>query len=125
MRTTKTLIGLAGIIGAGGMAMGMASLGGEACSASASEAMGGRGDGPVIYVESQGLFYDSVVVADPVPPRGPFQALEMNAPGGGLSTPWGPGDREYVGGRWVEDVDGDGVNHYFVCPLLGPGRETP
>jgi hypothetical protein len=28
----------------------------------------GRGSGPVVYVESQGLFYDSIVLAD-LPPR--------------------------------------------------------
>ena len=97
----------------------------QSVSTSPEEARPGRGSGPVIYVESSGLYYDSVVTADPVPGRGRFQPLEMNAPGGGLSTPYGPGDQGYVGGRWVEDFDGDGVNHYFVCPLLGPGRDAP
>jgi hypothetical protein len=84
---------------------------------------GGRGDGPVVFVTSQGLYYDSIVTANPLPARGPFQVLEMDS--NGLYTEFGPGDPEYVGGRWVEDFDGDGVYHYFSCPLLPPGRETP
>ena len=78
---------------------------------------------PVIYVTSQGLYYDSIVTADPVPPFGPFQLLEMGP--NGLQTEFGTGDPEYVGGRWKEDFDGDGVYHYFVCPLLGQGRPNP
>jgi hypothetical protein len=83
----------------------------------------GRGNGPIIYVTSQGLFYDSIVTADPLPPKGPFQVLDVGPMG--LQTEFGPGDPEYVGGRWVEDIDGDGVLHYFSCPLLGPGRLLP
>lgn len=82
----------------------------------------GRGDGPIIFVTSQGLYYDSIVTADPLPAKGPFQLLEMGPDG--LETEYGPGDPEYVGGRWIVDV-GDGVYHYFSCPLLPPGRETP
>lgn len=86
----------------------------------------GRGSGPVIFVESQGLYFDSVVVADPVPNKGPFQELKTN---GGFGTDFGPGDTGYVGGRWWMDTDGDGIqedsDHFFVCPLLGPGRGTP
>jgi hypothetical protein len=45
-------------------------------------AKGGRPDSPiVVYVTSQGLYYDSIP---------------------GPNLPW-----------------------YFLCPLLGPGRETP
>ena len=89
----------------------------------------GRGDGPIIYVTSQGLYYDSIVTADPLPPIGPFQLLETDGPGPfGLQTEFGPGDPGYVGGRWWVD-DGDGEmgpeDHYFSCPLLGPGREEP
>jgi hypothetical protein len=85
-------------------------------------AKAGRGDGPVIYVVSQDLYYDSIVTADPLPPNGPFQELRAGGGplGGDLNTDFGPGDRGYVGGRWV--LDGD---HYFSCPLLGPGREEP
>jgi hypothetical protein len=87
----------------------------------------GRGDGPIIYVTSQGLYYDSIVTADPLPDKGPFQLLEVGPLG--LQTEFGPGDRGYVGGRWWMDTDGNGVmddtDHYFSCPLLGPGRLAP
>ena len=88
---------------------------------------GGRGDGPVIYVRSQGLFYDSIVTADPLPMKGDFQKLEPTVDG--LQTDFGPGDRGYRGGRWWVDVNGNGAqdegDHFFSCPLLGPGRESP
>ena len=88
---------------------------------------GGRGNGPVIYVVSQGLFYDSIVTADPLPANGPFQELRMV--GGGLETDFGPGDTGYRGGRWWIDLNGNGemdaADKYFSCPLLGPGREEP
>lgn len=93
-----------------------------------TEALAGRGDGPVIYVTSQELFYDSIVTADPLPPHGPFQKLEMEGPTG-LQTEYGHGDPEYRGGRWWVDSNGndemDEEDHYFSCPLLGPGREEP
>jgi hypothetical protein len=85
----------------------------------------GKGSGPVIYVTSQGLYYDSIITADPLPPHGPFQLLEMGGPHGGLQTEFGPGNKGYVGGRWKEDFDGNGIFHYFSCPLLGPGRDNP
>jgi hypothetical protein len=88
---------------------------------------GGRGNGPVIYVTSQGLFYDSIVTAD-VPRRGPFQLLEEGGPSG-LMTEFGPGDAGYYGGRWWVDVNGnqemDDEDRFFVCPLLPPGRDAP
>jgi hypothetical protein len=84
---------------------------------------GGPRPRPVIYVTGQGLYYDSIVTADPIPAKGRFQLLEMGT--NGLETEYGPGDTEYVGGRWKEDFDGDGVFHYFMCPLLPPGRTTP
>jgi hypothetical protein len=96
---------------------------------------GGRGDGPVIYVASQNLYYDSIVAADPLPQRGPFQQLfppETNPDLPGfdmLSTEYGPGNSGYVGGRWWVDTDGDGAmnagDDFFSCPLLGPGRTAP
>jgi len=86
---------------------------------------GGRGNGPVIYVVNQGLFYDSIVTADPLPQKGPFQELRMV--GGGLETDFGPGDTGYRGGRWWLDLNGNGEMggeaKYFSCPLLGPGME--
>ena len=88
---------------------------------------GGRGDGPIIFVTSQGLYYDSIVTADPLPPHGPFQKLEPTPDG--LQTEFGPGDPGHVGGRWWVDVNGNGEmddgDHYFLCPLLGPGRDAP
>ena len=88
---------------------------------------GGRGDGPVVYVTSQGKYFDSIVTADPLPPHGPFQLLYMGP--NGLTTDAGPGDRDYVGGRWWMDVNGNGEqdegDHFFSCPLQGPGRDAP
>jgi len=86
----------------------------------------GRGTGPTVFVVSQGLYYDSIVVADPLPMKGDFQQL---IPGeDGLMTQYGPGEVGHRGGRWWVDVTGDGVmnegDHFFLCPLLGPGRET-
>ena len=81
-----------------------------------------RGD-VVVFVTSQGLYYDSIVNGS-LPPRGPFQLLEMGP--NGLQTEFGPGDRGYRGGRWMMDSDGDGeIDRYFSCPLLPPGRESP
>lgn len=87
--------------------------------------LGGRGDGPVIYVTSQGLYFDSIVTADPLPHNGFFQKLEMDGPTG-LQTEFGPGDPGYIGGRWWIDLNDNDVmdeaDKYFLCPLLGPGR---
>ena len=85
----------------------------------------GRGNGPVgvVYVTSQGLYYDTFATADPLPMRGRFQKLENGA------TEFGPGDPGYLGGRWWVDENGNDVmdagDHFFLCPLLGPGRESP
>ncbi len=89
----------------------------------------GRGNGPIVYVIGQGLYYDSIVKAD-LPPFGPFQQLRMDGPGpDGLQTEFGPGDPGYLGGRWWVDANGNGEmddeDAYFMCPLLGPGREEP
>lgn len=95
-------------------------------AAFAQERTSGRGTGPVIFVTSQGLYYDSIVVADPLPQKGRFQQL---VPGEhGLMTEFGPGDHGHVGGRWWVDLNENGEmdaeDHFFLCPLLGPGRET-
>ena len=86
----------------------------------------GRGTGPVVFVTSQGLYYDSIVVVDPLPAKGRFQQL---IPGeNGLSTEFGPGEVGHLGGRWWIDLNDneemDDGDKYFLCPLLGPGRET-
>ena len=77
---------------------------------------------PVIFVTSQGLCYDSIVLTD-LPPHGRFQLLEEGGPTG-LMTEFGPGDRGYLGGRWMI-ADGTGGFNYFSCPLLGPGEVCP
>ena len=96
-------------------------------SMGASALADGRGSGPIVYVTGQNLFYDSIVLTD-VPQRGRFQQLVPGGPSG-LMTEFGPGDRGYVGGRWWLDLNGDGMmnsgDKFFLCPLLGPGRENP
>ena len=84
-----------------------------------------RGDGALgtVYVSSQGLYYDTFVSAEVLPPHGRFQKLENGV------TEFGPGDQGYVGGRWWIDNNGNNVmdegDSYLLCPLLGPGRATP
>jgi hypothetical protein len=55
--------------------------------------------------------------------EGKFQLLANGV------TEFGPGDPEYLGGRWWEDTNGnnqqDAGDHFFLCPLLPPGRPTP
>jgi hypothetical protein len=91
----------------------------------------GRGapGSPVVYVTSQDLFYDSIVLAN-LPYKGTenFQLLEMTGPSG-LQTEFGPTDIGYYGGRWWVDANPNGYmdedDVYFLCPLLGPGRTEP
>ncbi len=97
----------------------------------ADEREKGRGTGPTVYVTSQELYYDSIVLADPLPQQGEFQQLvpTMN----GLTTEYGPGEVGHLGGRWWVDVNGNGEmdkelgkeDLFFLCPLLGPGRVEP
>jgi hypothetical protein len=83
---------------------------------------------PVVYVTGQSLAYDSIVTADPLPWNGQdnWQLLEVGGPTG-FQTEFGPGDVGYVGGRWYMDTDGtpglSADDHFFLCPLLGPGFE--
>jgi len=112
---TSTLLGAIALIGAAMLVN---------SNAYAKERTTGRGTGPVIYVTSQGLYYDSIVLTD-LPQHGNFQQL---IPGeNGLETEFGPGAPGHLGGRWWLDVNGDSVmdadDLYFLCPLLGPGRE--
>ncbi len=91
----------------------------------------GRGTGPTIFVTSQGLYFDSIVVVDPLPQKGRFQQLVPTETG--LTTEFGPGEVGHLGGRWWIDVNEDGIQNqiegeedkFFLCPLLGPGRENP
>jgi len=117
MKTLKTL-GTTALIGAALMAT---------TTVYAKDRETGRGypDAPVVFVTSQGLYYDSIVVADPLPMKGDFQQL---VPGmNGLETEFGPGEAGHLGGRWWIDLNEDGEmdagDKYFLCPLLGPGRE--
>jgi hypothetical protein len=89
----------------------------------------GRGQGPVglIYVTSQGLYYETFATADPIPMQGRFQKIEVV--NGQPQTEFGPGNPGYLGGRWWMDTNGNGymdeADHFFVCPLLGPGQASP
>lgn len=87
----------------------------------------GRGTGPVVYVQSQGLFYDSIVLTD-LPAHGNFQQLIPGVGPSGLATEFGPGDVGYLGGRWWIDANANGYqdegDSFFLCPLLGPGRSV-
>src|SRR5690349_4898496 len=60
-----------------------------------SSRFGSRTPG-VVYVTSQGLYYDTFVVTDPLPMKGPFQLLTNG------QTEFGPGQPGYLGGRWWE-----------------------
>ena len=91
--------------------------------AAIASAQGRPRSGGVVYVTSQGLYYDTFVTADPLPMHGRFQRIENGM------TEFGPGDPGYLGGRWWEDLNGNDIqdedDHFFLCPLLGPGRITP
>jgi hypothetical protein len=94
-------------------------------------ASAGRGNGPtgLVFVASQGLYFDTFVTAD-LPFHGRFQRLYPGiGPNGASITMYGPGDPGYLGGRWWVDVNGnnemDEGDDFFLCPLLGPGRENP
>ncbi len=97
----------------------------SAANSYAADRETGRGTGPVIYVTSLGLYFDSIVLSD-VPAKGNFQQL---VPGvNGLETEFGPGQPGHLGGRWWIDLNADGImnagDRFFLCPLLGPGRES-
>jgi hypothetical protein len=91
----------------------------------AVDAMANRGNGAlgVVYVTSQGLYFDTFVSAQSLPPVGPFQLLADGV------TEFGPGDVGYRGGRWWIDTNPNGYmdpeDTFLLCPLLPPGRETP
>jgi len=92
-------------------------------SASSAAMRFGKRTPGVVYVTSQNLYYDTFVVKDPLPMEGRFQLLENG------QTEFGPGQPGYLGGRWWEDLNENGVqdsaDHFFLCPLLPPGRATP
>jgi hypothetical protein len=82
-----------------------------------------RSHPPVIFVVSQGLFFNTCAVKQSLPLQGDFQLL-INA-----RTLFGPGQPGFLNGRWWEDLNGDGIqdqgDHFFLCPLLLPGRLIP
>jgi hypothetical protein len=102
---------------------GVAGASDVAVSAAASSRRFGSRTPGVVFVTGQGLYYDTFVVKDPLPMEGPFQLLSNG------QTEFGPGDPGYLGGRWWEDLNQNGTqdpdDHYFLCPLLPPGRPTP
>lgn len=77
----------------------------------------------VIFVISQGLFFDTCAAPAFLPMHGEFQLLFNGR------TELGPGQVGFLNGRWWEDLNGDGNqdagDHFFFCPLLLPGRVTP
>ena len=115
----KKIFGLAAIVAVAAM-LGTADI--------AKDRTTGRGTGPVVYVLSQDLFYDSIVLTD-LPPNGRFQQLLPGVGPSGLATEFGPGDVGYLGGRWWVDVNENGMQDegdaFFLCPLLGPGLSAP
>jgi hypothetical protein len=96
-----------------------------------STAKGGRAAATgVIYVTDLNLYFDTFAAQDPLKMEGPFQLLQdTDGDGVGDTTQFGPGEPGYLGGRWWVDLNGNGTqdegDHFFLCPLLGPGRTTP
>ena len=111
----KRMIGITGVLGVGAVAMAAAFSGPQV-----SEQQSMSPDRTVVFVRSQQLYYDSVVLGE-LPPFGPFQILEKI--NGQLETDYGPGDSLYYGGRWELDMGGQTI--FFLCPLQGPGRPNP
>jgi hypothetical protein len=101
-----------------GMLLAAAVVAGMALDARAADAQRGQGALGTVFVTSQGLYYDTFVAADTLPPHGRFQLLDNG------QTEYGPGDPGYLGGRW-KVPDGTGGYTYLLCPLLGPGRAEP
>jgi hypothetical protein len=85
-----------------------------------AEAQRGLGALGTVYVTSQGLYYDTFVSVEELPPHGRFQLLDNG------ETEFGPGDPGYLGGRWkVPNPSAPDGYDYLLCPLLPPGRKTP
>ena len=79
----------------------------------------------VIFVTSQGLFYDAVVAEDPLG-EVPLELTEGSQLLSNGRTEFGPGQVGYLGGRWWEDRNNnlvrDSNDHFFFAPLQPPGR---
>jgi hypothetical protein len=98
----------------------------------AKERTKGRGapGSVVIYVTSQDLYYDTILLGDlPYNGTSNFQQLQPGVGPSGVQTEFGPSDTGYYGGRWWVDANEnsymDEEDIYFLCPLLGPGRTEP
>ena len=77
----------------------------------------------VVFVVSQGLFFDACAEPTPLPMHGEFQLIVSGR------TEFGPGQVGFLGGRWWEDLNRNGIqdqaDHFFLCPLVTPGRVSP
>jgi hypothetical protein len=77
----------------------------------------------VIFVVTQGLFFSTCSVKQLLPMHGEFQLLIDGR------TNFGPGQPAFLGGRWWEDLNRNGIqdqgDHFFFCPLVLPGRLIP
>ncbi|QBY03264.1 hypothetical protein E2K93_02260 [Thalassotalea sp. HSM 43] len=87
----------------------------------------GKPDRAMIYVTSQNKIYESVLLKElPYNSTTNYQLLEFAGPTG-AQTAVGPRDTDYYGGRWWVDSNSNGhmdeEDFYFLCPLLGPGKE--
>ena len=103
---------------------------GSAATAASTDARGGRPAAPItVYVTSQDLYYTSFVAKDPLPMKGRFQQLFPPTNSEPLRTEYGPRNPGYLGGRWWVDLNNNNVqdegDHFFLCPLLPPGRTMP
>ena len=106
--------------------------------------VGPRQEGHSIYVNSQEMYFNTIVPVLSIGDggkglpwnghnQGSFQQLyPTGGPAGGPATDYGPGDPGYRGGRWWIDNpvmgivgEQDEYDTYFLCPLLGPAMENP
>ncbi len=120
-KSKKAFVGALAILGA--MALSGAALANSHTSAPPGTPP--NPEGPVVFVNSQGLSFDSLELT-PLPPEGPFQRLYMDPDHGSrLTTDFGPGDVGYLGGRWWLDLNNNEMvdmgEPFFSCPLVGPG----
>ena len=77
----------------------------------------------VVFVISQGLFFDACAEPIPLPRQGEFQLIVNGR------TDFGPGQAGFLNGRWWEDLNRNGIqdqdDQFFLCPLVMPGRVSP
>lgn len=74
----------------------------------------------VVFIVSQGLFFDACLEPTPLPMHGEFQLIVDGR------TEFGPGQAGFLNGRWWEDLNRNGIQDaadaFFLCPLVGAGR---